>query len=208
MQQALLGFEPVTFDGVANGVPEIQEFSQTALVGIFFLLRQGLGSAWLAGLVLLNLPLALLGGVAAVQLVGGANAVLSVSELVGFVALSGLAMRNGILLVHRIRDLERAGAATRAAILDGTRQRLGPILMTALTAAGALIPLAIAPNQPGSELLAPMAVVVLGGLVTSTALNLLVVPCGYALLARLGLVDREPTLDAAPTPSTPVPTPA
>jgi len=172
-----------------------------ALVGIFFLLRQGLGGSWLALLVLLNLPLALMGGVAAVQLVGGWNAVLSVSELVGFVALSGLAMRNGILLVHRIRDLENEGVPTRAAILDGTRQRLGPILMTALTAAGALIPLAIAPNQPGSELLAPMAVVVLGGLVTSTVLNLLVVPCGYALLARVGLVTREEPDDAVTNPA-------
>lgn len=173
-----------------------------AIVGIFFLLRHGLGSAWLALLVLLNLPLALLGGVLAVQLTGGVDAVLSVSELVGFVALSGLAMRNGILLVHRVRDLEEDGVETRRAILEGTRQRLGPILMTALTAAGALLPLALAPNQPGSELLAPMAVVILGGLVTSTALNLLVVPCGYALLSRVGALSFERDAATPEAPST------
>lgn len=176
-----------------------------AVIGIFFLLRQGLGSTWLALLVLANLPLALMGGVAAVQLTAGWNAVLSVSELVGFVALSGLAMRNGILLVHRIRDIEKLGVETRTAILDGARQRLGPILMTALTAAGALIPLALAPKQPGSELLAPMAVVVLGGLITSTVLNLIVVPCGYALLARFGRLPAvagaatNPTADGSST---------
>jgi Cu/Ag efflux pump CusA len=106
--------------------------------------------------------------------------------MVGFVTLFGIAVRNGILLVNHYDHLERHEGRSRAeAVVDGSMERLVPILMTALTAALGLLPLALAIDKPGSELLAPLAIVVLGGLVTSTILNLFVVPAGYALAFRI-----------------------
>jgi Cu/Ag efflux pump CusA len=116
--------------------------------------------------------------------------------MVGFVTLFGIAVRNGILLVNHYDHLqEHEGKSVADSIIQGSMERLVPILMTALTAALGLIPLAIARGQPGSELLAPLAVVVLGGLISSTFLNLIVVPAGYALAfrARVPAGQTEPT---------------
>jgi Cu/Ag efflux pump CusA len=151
-------------------------------------------------LVMINLPLALIGGIVAVwltsaqpmafalSLVGlghGAAPVLSIASLVGFVTLFGIAVRNGILLVNHYSYLRRVeGLDLEAAIITGSQQRLSPIIMTALTAVLGLVPLVWAAGRPGSELLAPLATVVLGGLVTSTILNLMVVPAGYAWFCR------------------------
>ncbi|MBL9121024.1 MAG: efflux RND transporter permease subunit [Phycisphaerae bacterium] len=169
-------------------------------VAMFALLQLSTGSARVAALVMINLPLALIGGVLAIYLVESpsllANTlglfglgsdryvppVVSIASLVGFVTLFGIAVRNGILLVNHydhVRQQEHCSVAD--AITRGSMERLVPILMTALTAALGLLPLAIARGQPGSELLAPLAIVVLGGLLSSTALNLIVVPVGYAL---------------------------
>ncbi len=131
-------------------------------------------------IVLINMPLALAGGIAGVYLAGG---VLSVATTIGFITLFGIATRNGILLATRTRDLELAGTPTRVAVELAAQERLAPILMTAVTAALGLLPLALALGQPGSEIQAPMAIVILTGLTTSTILNMLVVP---ALLARWG----------------------
>jgi Cu/Ag efflux pump CusA len=112
--------------------------------------------------------------------------------LVGFVTLFGIAVRNGILLVNHYDHLERVeGCSRREAIVRGSMERLVPILMTALTAALGLLPLALAAGKPGSELLAPLATVVLGGLITSTILNLFVVPAGYALAFRVPKSARD-----------------
>lgn len=132
-------------------------------------------------IVLVNLPLALVGGVGALALT---SATLSIASLVGFVTLFGIATRNGVLLVSHYRHLLAEGSDLAEAVRDGSRERLAPVLMTALTAALALIPLALAGDQPGNEIQSPMAVVILGGLLTSTFLNLLVVP---VLFRRFGV---------------------
>ena len=167
----------------------------------FILLRAGVGT-WVGALaVLVNLPLGLIGGVAAIVLatpgmtLGGAFALLSgapteivpvvsLSTLVGFFTLFGIALRNGVLLASRFEALRDEGLDTLTAVRRGSVERLVPILMTALTAALGLLPLALGGARPGTELLAPLAVVVLGGLVSSTFLNLVVLPAAYVVLRR------------------------
>lgn len=166
---------------------------------VLLLLHTAFGSMRAALLVMINLPLALVGGVLAVYLTESGNLfgntialfrlygeyrppVLSIATLVGFVTLFGIAARNGILLVDHYLALEREGVSVGDSVVRGSIERLVPILMTALSAVLGLVPLALAKGQPGSEILAPLAIVVLGGLLTSTALNLLVVPAGYALI--------------------------
>ncbi|MFO1077516.1 MAG: efflux RND transporter permease subunit [Planctomycetota bacterium] len=165
------------------------------------LLVQALGSLRATLVVMVNLPLALIGGVAAVfvfespgvaanalALVGlGATyrePVLSIATMVGFITLFGIAARNGILLVRHYLDLLQKGVPFDEALVRGARERLVPILMTALCAALGLVPLSLAAGEPGSEILAPLSIVVLGGLVSSTFLNLIVVPAGFALFCR------------------------
>ena len=132
-------------------------------------------------LALLNVPLGLIGGIAAVAL---ANPVLSVSSLVGFITVSGFTLRNGILLLNRYRERLEAGDAPKEAIAEGSVERMVPILMTSLTTVIGLVPLVLAGNEPGGEMLAPLAVVQLGGILGATVLNLLVLPAAAALLLR------------------------
>jgi Cu/Ag efflux pump CusA len=136
------------------------------------------GRARDALLVMVNLPLALIGGVAGVFLAGG---VLSVASMIGFITLFGIATRNGIMLVSHIRHLmDVEGVASfREAVERGARERLLPILMTAMAAGLALVPLALAGGESGSEIQTPMAIVILCGLATSTLLNMLVIPALY-----------------------------
>jgi len=173
-------------------------------VAMFLLLQLATGRSRIALLVMLNLPLALIGGIAAIYLtesrplLGNTVAllglgdgryvepVISIASMVGFVTLFGIAVRNGILLVNHYAHLEEHEGCSRAeSVVRGSMERLVPILMTALTAALGLIPLATSGDKPGSELLAALAIVVLGGLVSSTLLNLFVVPAGYALAFRI-----------------------
>jgi CzcA family heavy metal efflux pump len=147
--------------------------SLLAVAAIFFLLYLAFNSFRLAGLMMANLPLALIGGIVAVFAGGG---VLSIASMIGFVTLIGIATRNGILLVSRYEDLLKEGKPLGESIYQGSMERLSPILMTALTAGLALIPLALAGNQSGNEIQAPLAIVVLGGLLTSTFLNMVVLP--------------------------------
>jgi len=147
--------------------------SVLAVAAIFFLLYLAFNSFRLAGLMMANLPLALIGGIVAVFAGGG---VLSIASMVGFVTLVGIATRNGILLVSRYEDLLKEGKPLGESIYQGSMERLSPILMTALTAGLALIPLAVAGDQSGNEIQAPLAIVVLGGLLTSTFLNMVVLP--------------------------------
>jgi Cu/Ag efflux pump CusA len=157
------------------------------LFGVLGLLYTAFGSVRDAVLVMANLPLALIGGAVGVFLQGG---VLSIASLVGFITLFGIATRNGIMLVSHIRHLVNEEGVTDLdeAVRRGARERLVPILMTALAAGLGLVPLALSAGEPGSEIQAPMAVVILCGLVTSTALNMFVVP---ALYRKFGALARR-----------------
>ncbi len=156
--------------------------SVLAVLAMFALLWSALRSGRDALLVMVNLPLALIGGVVVVALGGR---VLSVASLVGFITLFGIATRNGILLVtHYHHLLHHEGADLTEAVLRGSEERLVPVLMTALGTALALVPIALAAGEPGNEIQAPMAAVILGGLASSTALVLVVLPVLYVRYGR------------------------
>jgi Cu/Ag efflux pump CusA len=152
--------------------------SIVAVLGIFLLLVNAFNSWRLALLVLFTLPMALVGGILAAYLAGG---ILSIGSLVGFFTVLGIATRNGILMINHFQHLEReeGEAFGRDLVLRGARERLSPILMTSLAAGLALVPLAISGNIPGHEIEHPMAIVIIGGLFTSTLLNLFVTPSLY-----------------------------
>jgi CzcA family heavy metal efflux pump len=150
-----------------------------AIAVIFLLLYQEFKEVKLAGIILLNLPLALIGGVLAVKFGGGS---LSIPAIIGFITLFGVATRNGILLVSHYRHLEGEGRSVARSVVLGSIDRLTPILMTALTAALALIPLALASDEPGNEIQSPMAKVILGGLLSSTLLNMFIIPAVYLMV--------------------------
>jgi CzcA family heavy metal efflux pump len=158
-------------------------FGVAAAVAILLLLHAALGSLRLAVLAFLLLPMALVGGVLAVWLGEG---VLSLGSLVGFLTVFGIAARNGILMLSHFQHLEREEGLPfgRALVLRGAQERLAPIMMTASATALALVPLAIAGSIPGHEIEHPMAVVILGGLATSTLLNLFVLPSLYLRFGR------------------------
>ena len=156
-----------------------------SLLGILLLLHVDFGSARLIALVALTLPFALIGGVAAAFLTGG---VLSLGSLVGFVTVLGIAARNGIMLVSHYRHLEDDEGVPFGPelVLRGAEERLAPILMTALATGLALVPLVVGGSRPGQEIEYPLAVVILGGLVTSTLLNLFLLPALYHRYGRRG----------------------
>ena len=149
-----------------------------ALIGILLILYSDFQSVRLAGVVFLSLPFALVGAVAMSFLSGG---VLSLGSMVGFVTVIGIAARNGIMLVSHYRHLEHEEGETpgRDLIIRGAEERLAPILMTGLATALALLPIALGGDKPGHEIEHPMALVILGGLLTSTLLNLFVMPVLY-----------------------------
>jgi len=152
--------------------------SLLAVVGIWLILHADFKSAKLSFLVFISIPFALVGGVAAAFLSGG---VLSLGSLVGFVTVLGIAARNGIMLVSHWRHLEEHEGMPfgRDLVLRGAEERLAPIIMTALATGLALMPIVLGGNLPGHEIEHPLAVVIVGGLVTSTVLNLLLMPALY-----------------------------
>jgi len=153
--------------------------SLLAILVVFMILYQEFKNAKIAGIILLNLPLALIGGVAAISVT---STIVSVPAIIGFITLFGIATRNGILLVSRYQHLREKGMKLLDAVITGSLDRLNPILITALTAALALIPLAMAGEKPGNEIQSPMAIVILGGLLSSTLLNVFVVPVVFYLV--------------------------
>ena len=155
--------------------------SLLAIMIIFLLLYMEFRNLSLSAIILLNLPLALIGGVVSIWATSG---MLSIPAIIGFITLFGIAIRNGILLVSRYNALQQEGEPLYKAIIHGSLDRLNPILMTALTAALALIPLAFAGDKPGNEIQSPMAVVILGGLFSSTLLNVFIVPAVYYLVKK------------------------
>ncbi|HRC56081.1 MAG TPA: efflux RND transporter permease subunit, partial [Kofleriaceae bacterium] len=151
------------------------------VIGILFVLFLSFRSVRNALLVMINLPLALIGGLLAVFASGG---ILSVASLVGFITLFGIATRNGIMMISHYEHLRTVeGASFEDAVFRGSLERLSPVLMTALCAGLALVPLVLAGAEPGNELQAPMGTVILGGLLTSTTLNMVVIPALYTRFA-------------------------
>jgi len=166
--------------------------SLLAILVILVILFQEFKSLRLAGIIMINLPLALIGGVVAIRLTTG---VLSIPSIIGFITLFGIATRNGILLISRYQHLEKEGLTLKEIIITGSSDRLNPILMTALASTLALIPLALGGNKPGNEIQSPMAIVILGGLLTSTLLNLVVIPAVYSLIKEKGNTPSPPQSD-------------
>lgn len=155
--------------------------SLISILIIFLILYHEFRSLPLASIIMLNLPLAIIGGIISIRLTSG---VISIPAIIGFISLFGIATRNGILLVSHYNHLRAGGMSLRESIIQGSSDRLNPILMTALTSALALIPLAVGGDLPGNEIQSPMAQVILGGLLSSTLLNGFVIPVVYLLLNR------------------------
>jgi Cu/Ag efflux pump CusA len=173
------------FEEAGRGIRNLSVIAALLLATMYGVLYLAFGSHREALVVLVNLPLALIGGVFAVSLGEG---VLSIATLVGFITLFGIATRNGVLLVTHYQHLmKEEGLDVSDAVRRGSRERLAPILMTALTAGLALIPLVMRGGEPGNEIQSPMAQVILGGLLTSTFLNLVVVPALYEPRKRKAL---------------------
>ena len=172
------------FESEERATQRLLALGVLVIAGLFMLLVLAFGRARDALLVMVNLPLALIGGVVGVFLSGG---ILNVATLIGFITLFGIATRNGIMLVSHIQHLmqEEGVVDLREAVERGARERLVPILMTAMAAGLALIPLALGSGQSGSEIQTPMAIVILCGLTTSTLLNMFVVPTLYLRFGRL-----------------------
>lgn len=152
-----------------------------AILIIFLLLYFEFQDVKLSFIVLINLPLALIGGILIVYFTSG---IISIAATIGFISLFGIATRNGILLVSRYEDLRKEGMQGFELLKTGALDRLNPILMTAFTTGLALIPLALKGGEPGNEIQSPMAIVILGGLLTATLLNLVVIPCVYELVTK------------------------
>jgi Cu/Ag efflux pump CusA len=195
------------FEAQQSASRTITLFSGVVVLVMVLLLNLAIGSMRVSLLVLVNLPLALIGGILGIFITESPNPitnfvalfgagsytapVISIASMVGFITLFGIAVRNGILLVNHYKHLmDEEGKSIHEAIVQGSMERLVPILMTALTAALALIPIVLKGDKPGNEILAPLSVVILGGLLTSTFLNLVVVPAGYAAIHRLGRVEK------------------
>lgn len=155
--------------------------SLMAIIVIFLLLYGQFKDVRQASAVLLNLPLALIGGVFAIFF---ADKIISIPAIIGFISLFGIATRNGMLLIDRYNELRSDGLSLHDAVIRGSLDRLNPILMTALTSALALVPLALGGELPGNEIQSPMAKVLLGGLLTSTMLNGFIIPVVYILISR------------------------
>ena len=172
------------YEAQTEAFRQILLLGAAAVVGIFLLLFLAFRSLRQAVLVMSNLPLALIGGVAAVLIASEGET--SVASLVGFVTLFGIATRNGIMLMTHYNHLmiEENMPFGRELVIRGAMERLAPILMTALTAGLGLLPLALSAGRPGRELEQPMAVVIIGGLLTSTFLNMIVLPTLFLKFGR------------------------
>lgn len=161
-----------------------------SIVIIFLLLFKEFRNVKQSLVILLNLPLALIGGVISIYFTNG---IMSIPAIIGFISLFGIATRNGMLLIDRYNSLRESGMSLRESIVQGSLDRLNPILMTALTSGLALIPLALGGDLPGNEIQSPMAKVILGGLMSSTVLNGFIIPIMYLYLNRHGEKRSETT---------------
>jgi CzcA family heavy metal efflux pump len=194
-----LGYHPELLGEYAERQAASRSILYAGLVAclvIFFLLRMSLGSWRLALMSFLSLPVAMVGGVLAAFFFS--NGILSLGSLVGFLTILGVAARNGIMLISHYQHLEEFEGEPfgLGLVMRGARERISPIMMTALTAGLALVPLVVAGNLPGHEIEHPMAIVILGGLVTSTLVNLFIVPALYLLFGKRNL-PSHPSVGSA-----------
>ena len=175
-------------------------FASIAVIGIFLILLASFGSLRLATLAFVTLPMALVGGVLAAYYIGGG--IISIGSLVGFFTVLGIVARNGIMMVSHYKHLEDHEGMTFGPelVARGSRERLAPILMTALTTGLALVPLVLSGNLPGQEIEYPMSIVILGGLITTTLLNLFVLPSLYLRFGRSPRFDDGGATTVAPIP--------
>lgn len=169
------------FENEAKASATLALVSLVALIVIFLLLYGQYHSVSQSLVILLNMPLAIIGGVILLRVTGGE---LNIPAIIGFISLLGITTRNGMLLMSRYDQLRAEGTALRERIMLGSSDRLNPILMTALSSALALIPLAVNGDKPGNEIQSPLAIVILGGLLTSTVLNIFIVPIVYRYINR------------------------
>ncbi len=169
------------FESEAAASRTLMLTSLLSLLAVFLLLFGEFRDLRITGVILLNLPLALIGGIFAVWVSSG---VISIPSIIGFISLFGIATRNGILLISHYRDLAAGGMELYERVAVGSRDRLNPIILTALTSGLAMIPIALNGSLPGNEIQSPMAIVILGGLLTSTLLNLFVVPVFYTFICK------------------------
>lgn len=176
------------FESEAKASRTLMFTSFISLIIIFLILYQEFKNFKLAGIIMLNLPLALIGGVFAIWFT---SSILSIPAIIGFITLFGIATRNGILLISNYQRLQSKGITLHETITKGSSDRLNAILMTALTAALALIPLALQGDLSGNEIQSPMAKVILGGLLTSTILNIYIVPIVYSILNNRGIIKTD-----------------
>ena len=176
------------FESEASASRVLLLTSALSIVVIFLLLYLQFRNAAQSGVILLNLPLALIGGVFALLLTTGE---VSIPAIIGFISLFGIATRNGMLLVSHYNTLREEGLTLRECVLQGSLDRLNPILMTALSSALALIPLALRGDLPGNEIQSPMAKVILGGLLTSTFLNAFIIPIIYEWMNRKDKLQKQ-----------------
>ena len=171
------------FESAASASRTLWLTTAVAILVVFVLLYSEFKSVSLSAVVLLNLPLALIGGILATYFT---SAVMSIPAIIGLITLFGIATRNGILLVSRYQHLRSEGVSLEEAVISGSADRLTPILMTASTSALALVPMILNGSASGNEIQSPMAVVVLGGLLSSTFLNVYVIPVVYRWIVRRG----------------------
>jgi len=176
------------FESEAKASRTLMLTSIFSILIIFLLLFQEFKNFKLAGIILLNLPLALIGGVFSIWFT---SSILSIPAIIGFITLFGIATRNGILLISNYQKMQHQGVSLYETVTKGSSDRLNAILMTALTAALALIPLALRGNLSGNEIQSPMAKVILGGLLTSTLLNIYVIPAVYYLTQKRNNNDEK-----------------
>lgn len=169
------------FESEAAASRTLTMTSVVALLVIFMLLYNEFKNAKESGVVMLNLPLALIGGVFILKFTSGE---INIPAIIGFISLFGIATRNGMLLISHYKHLRSEGVPLHEAVVQGSMDRLNPILMTALSSALALIPLVINGSLPGNEIQSPMATVILGGLLTSTFLNGFIIPIVYLLMNK------------------------
>ncbi len=170
------------FESAQEATRTVTLLSLLSIIAILIILYTKFGNFRQAILVMANLPLALIGGIVSIFLTEG---IITIASLVGFITLFGIAVRTGILLVSHYNYLiDRESKSLLDAVVQGSMERLSPVLMTALTTGLALLPLALAADKPGSEIQSPMSIVILGGLITATFLNLIVVPVLFAKWGR------------------------